>query len=101
MLQSVTGGPTVCGSGRTSSQLVALGRYCFLRPLKSQFGWNRDRARPWYHRGQESRAADSRGLVTIATKQTPTEIAKVIPIPCDLPHPIHLASAIAPPPHPV
>ena len=33
----------------------------------------------------ESRAADSRGLVMIATRQTATEIAKVIPIPCDLP----------------
>jgi hypothetical protein len=54
-----------------------------------------------WHRGQESRAVDSRGLVTIATRQTATEIAKVIPIPCDLPHPIHRASAIAPPPIPV
>ena len=49
----------------------------------------------------ESRAADSRGFVTIATKQIAAEIAKVIPIPCDLPQPIHLASAIAPPPNPV
>jgi hypothetical protein len=48
-----------------------------------------------------NRAADSRGLVTIATKQTAAEIAKVIPIPCDRPHPIHLESAIAPPPNPV
>jgi len=48
-----------------------------------------------------NRAADSRGLVTIATKQTAAEIAKVIPIPCDRLHPIQLASAIAPPPNPV
>ena len=44
---------------------------------------------------------DSRGLVAIAIKQTITESAKVIPIPRDLPHPIHLAKAIAPPPNPV
>jgi hypothetical protein len=54
-----------------------------------------------WHRGQESRAADSRGVITMATRQTATEIAKVIPIACDLPHPIYLASAIALPPSPV
>ena len=46
-------------------------------------------------------AEDSRGLVTIAIKHTATESAKVIPIPRDLPHLIHLARAIARPPNPV
>jgi amino acid transporter len=33
----------------------------------------------------ESRPAGTRGLATIASRQTATGIAKVIPIPCDLP----------------